>query len=228
LKSASKYGKNVKAIAVTGSINAITTGADVGTRDYNSSEWLPLSIDDAIKAQNAYYSYCVGKAEAEKAIWKYVQEEKPHYSVSVLLPCLIFGPPLQPITSLKKINYSNDVFYSLFNGTHEVTPPTSFPSYIDVRDLAQAHIASLTTPAVFNKRFIVGGKQYSSQLAVDALKAVPELKGRLPKDNDEVTSALTLSDVKGWNEKLGLKLRTSVETFGDAAREILKLEKSIE
>jgi hypothetical protein len=42
LKSASKYGKNVKAIAVTGSINAVTTGADVATRDYNSNEWLPV------------------------------------------------------------------------------------------------------------------------------------------------------------------------------------------
>ena len=42
LKSASKYGKNVKAIAVTGSVNAITTGADVATRTYNSSEWLPV------------------------------------------------------------------------------------------------------------------------------------------------------------------------------------------
>lgn len=150
LKSATKYGKNVKAIAVTGSVNAITTGADVGTRDYNSSEWLPvrfsspsqtpetqaneiqLSIADAIAAQNAYYSYCVAKAEAEKAIWKYVSEEKPHYSVSVLLPALIFGPPIQPIGNLKKINYSNDVFYSLFNGAYEVTPPTSFPSYVSL------------------------------------------------------------------------------------------------
>jgi hypothetical protein len=42
LKSAHKYGKNVKAIAVTGSINAITTGEDVKTRVYNSESWLPV------------------------------------------------------------------------------------------------------------------------------------------------------------------------------------------
>ena len=98
----------------------------------NQTNKLQLSIDDAVKAQNAYHSYCVAKAEAEKAIWKYVEEQKPHYSVSVLLPALIFGPPIQPIASLKKINYSNDVFYSLFNGTYEVTPPTSFPSYVSI------------------------------------------------------------------------------------------------
>lgn len=225
LKSASKYGKNVKVIAVTGSINAMTTGADAGQRVYQSSEWLPVSISDAVSAQNAYISYCVAKAESEKAIWKYVQEEKPHYSVSVLLPALIFGPPIQPISDLKKINYSTDVLYSLFNGTYEVTPSTSFPSYVDVRDLAWAHVKSLTTPAVFNQRFCIGGAAYASQIAVNALKTVPELEGRLPRDNDEVTTVVKFGDVKEWNEKLGLKIRTAEETFGDAARKIVELEK---
>lgn len=43
LKSATKFGKNVKAIAVTGSINAITTGEDAGKRIYDSAAWLPVS-----------------------------------------------------------------------------------------------------------------------------------------------------------------------------------------
>ena len=83
----------------------------------------------------------------------------------------------------------------------------------------------MTVPEVANKRFLVGGKQYFSQLAVDALKTVPELKGRLPKDSDEVPRKVVFSDVEEWNEKLGLKLRTPEETFGDAARRILELEK---
>lgn len=96
---------------------------------------------------------------------------------------------------------------------------------IDVRDLAAAHISSLTTPAVANKRFLVGGNKYSSQIAVDALKTVPELEGRLPKDGSEEEKLLRFDDVKEWNEKLGLKPRTPEQTFGDAARRILELEK---
>jgi hypothetical protein len=179
-----------------------------------------------------------------------MEENKPHFTVSILLPALIFGPPIQPISNIKKINYSTDVFYSLFNGTYEVTPPTSFGSYvrsplcpspaktgnkkkqqltsnptqIDVRDLAHAHILALTTPSVANKRFLIGGLPYSSQLAVDCLKRVPELAGRLPKDNDEVPPRVQMGDVEGWNEKLGLRLRTPEETFGDAARRLLELE----
>jgi hypothetical protein len=96
---------------------------------------------------------------------------------------------------------------------------------IDVRDLATAHIRALTVPEAANKRFLVGGKKYYSQLAVDALKGIPELKGRLPKDSGEVTREVVFGDVEEWNEKLGLQLRSAEETFGDAARRILELEK---
>lgn len=93
--------------------------------------------------------------------------------------------------------------------------------------MATAHIKALTTPAVANKRFLIGGRKYSSQIAVDALKGVPELKDRLPKDNDEVVPDLKFEDVLSWNEKLGLQVRTPEETFGDAARKILELEKKL-
>ncbi|KAH9209864.1 hypothetical protein DL95DRAFT_476241 [Leptodontidium sp. 2 PMI_412] len=198
---------------------------NIDTRVFTSKEWLPLTIEDAVKAQHPYFSYYVAKAESEKAIWKFVETEKPAFTVTVLLPALIFGPPLRPVTSSKNINYSSDVFHSLFNGTYETTPDTSFPSYIDVRDLAYAHIKSLTTPEVANQRFVVGGLHYSSQLAVNALKKVPELEGRLPKDNSEVEKYVKFGDVAEWNAKIGLTPRTPEETFGDAARKILEIEK---
>jgi hypothetical protein len=45
LRSANKYGKNLKAIAVTGSINAITTGdvEDRKSRVMSNTEWIPVS-----------------------------------------------------------------------------------------------------------------------------------------------------------------------------------------
>jgi hypothetical protein len=49
----------------------------------------------------------------------------------------------------------------------------------------------------------------------------------LPKDGDEVPKKANFADVEKWNEALGLKLRTAEETFGDAARRILELEKGL-
>ena len=97
---------------------------------------------------------------------------------------------------------------------------------IDVRDLATAHIKSLTTPEVANKRFIVGGKKFSNEIAIEALKGIKELEGRFPKPVEREEKVTKLGDVEEWNKKLGLVVRTEVETFGDTARKLLEMEKA--
>jgi thioester reductase-like protein len=58
LTSAKQFGKNVKAISVTGSVNAITLGDqdDVKKRVFGNKEWLAQGREDAIKAQHNYVS----------------------------------------------------------------------------------------------------------------------------------------------------------------------------
>jgi nucleoside-diphosphate-sugar epimerase len=94
-----------------------------------------------------------------------------------------------------------------------------------VRDLAAAHILSLDNPAVANQRLLVGGQKFSTQIALDALKQIPELKGRLPADGSEELAEIKWADVEEWNDKLGLKLTPAAETFKDTAKRILELEK---
>lgn len=91
-----------------------------------------LNSTDARAANHPYISYCVSKKEAEEAIWAFVESNKPAFTVTVLLPALIFGPPIQPVTGVKHMNYSTDVLYSLINGTYEKVPPTSFGSFVSL------------------------------------------------------------------------------------------------
>jgi hypothetical protein len=74
---------------------------------------------------------------------------------------------------------------------------------------------------------LVGGKKFSSQLAINVLKGIPELKGRLPRDSGEVEREVGFWDVEEWNGKLDLVPRSAEETFGDAARRLLELEKKL-
>ena len=71
----------------------------------------------------------------------------------------------------------------------------------------------------------MGGKPYSSQIAIDALQSVKELEGRFPKPKEYPASVITFGDVEVWNKTLGLDIRSDEETFGDAARRLLELEK---
>lgn len=101
---------------------------------------------------------------------------------------------------------------------------------IDVRDLAQAHILALDNPHVANHRVIVGGEPYSTQNCVDVLKKHTEFAHRLPKKDEQAKpdTELRFGDVKEWNSKLGLELRTAEETFVDTARALVELEGKLE
>ncbi|OCL02063.1 NAD(P)-binding protein [Glonium stellatum] len=243
LRSAAAYAPTVKSIAITGSVNSMTTGSpeELTATVFTNESWSNITQDDARKAQNAYISYCSSKKEAELAVWEFVKTEKPEFSVTIFLPALIFGPPIQPVTNIKKMNYSSDVFYSLFNGTYTEVPFTHsflFPSYIDVRDLAMAHVRALTMPKAANKRFLVGGMSLSASSVISTLRAlsekseedggIPALKGRLPEDTGKDVGVVPVRmEAREGNETLGLVLRSMEETFGDAARKVLDLEKTL-
>ncbi|KAF2806094.1 NAD(P)-binding protein [Mytilinidion resinicola] len=68
--------------------------------------------------------------------------------------------------------------YSLSDGTFAEVPGTHgvlFPSYVDVRNLATAHVRALTEPRVRGRRALVGGM---ALLATAVVEAMGRLAGR--------------------------------------------------
>jgi nucleoside-diphosphate-sugar epimerase len=188
--------------------------------------WLPYSREQARAMHNDFINYCSGKKEGELAIWDFVKANQPRFTVTVFLPALIFGPPIEPVKGgAKGVHFSTALVYALFNGTNEKIPPTMFPSYIDVRDLAVAHVRALTEPKVANKRLTIGGFPLTSTAMVHSLAKVPELKGRLPAESGEdknVVPARIVADE--GNTLLNMKFRSFDETMADTAARLLELE----
>jgi len=186
-----------------------------------------MTQEEARAAHSAYLRYCSGKKEGELAIWEFVRAQKPRFAVTVFLPALIFGPPVQHVRGgVRGLNYSSNVVYSLFDGSSDVVPATTFPSYIDVRDLAEAHVRALTEPKVANKRLNIGGMPMTYTALARALAKVPELEGRLAKESGE-DAKVTPARVEAGeaNRALGMTFRSLDETMADTARRILELEK---
>ncbi|KAJ9616363.1 hypothetical protein H2200_000081 [Cladophialophora chaetospira] len=230
LKSAKDYGKNVKAISVTGSLNAITTGSqdDVKSRVFGNKEWLPLGREDAIKANNNYISYCVGKKLAEEAIWKFVKEEQPSFTVTNFMPPLIWGPMLQPVKDVGRINFSNGLIGAIMDSKSSEggkVPNTAFPGSIDVRDLAKLQILALTTPGAANKRFVVGHPMLFNQVA-DVLRKDTKLgvADKIGEDNDEgETLTLPRLDISELEEVFGFKWTPLEDTVKGVAASLLEI-----
>lgn len=150
------------------------------------------------------------------------------------MPALILGPP----PSLEQLNLSVGLVYRFFNGSFDELPDTYaaglFPSYIDVRDLASAHVRALTSTAAANKRFLVGGAELTSTLILTTLAnlvekgELQELKGCLPIDKGkDIQSSLSLPQFGAdeGNKALGLSIRSAEETFRDLAKKIIALRK---
>ena len=215
---------------MTGSINASTTGSkeELLAGPLTNETWLPISREEARAANNNYISYCSAKKEGELAIWDFVKTASPKFTVTVFLPALIFGPPIQPVKGgVKGLNYSSKAVYGLIDGSAAEVPATTFPSYIDVRDLADAHVRALTEPRVAGKRLNVGGHPLTYTALAHALAKVPELAGRVPKDSGEDANvAPARIDASEANEALGLTFRSLDQTAADTARRLLELEKA--
>jgi hypothetical protein len=90
LRAAKAHARTLKSIAVTGSINASTLGTPEHLKQgpLNSDTWLPVTREEARKANNPYISYCSAKKEGELALWDFVKSQKPHFTVTVFLPAL--------------------------------------------------------------------------------------------------------------------------------------------
>ncbi|KAK1834969.1 hypothetical protein QBC39DRAFT_251200 [Podospora conica] len=228
LRSAKRSAPTLKSFVATGSVNALTTGMpdELKAGPMSNKTWLAITREQARETNNAYISYCSGKKEGELAIWDFVKTESPSFSVTVLLPALIFGPPLQPVKSVKSLNYSINLIYSFFSGQYTEIPPTSFPSFVDVRDLADAHVKVLTTPEAANRRLLINAKAMTYTQLVRALAKVPELAGRLPAESGEdanVTFANFEADED--NKVIGIEFRSVEDTMAATAQRILELEK---
>jgi nucleoside-diphosphate-sugar epimerase len=207
-------------------------GDDLATRTLTNRSWNTITQDYAKDANNMFVSYCSSKKESEKAVWLFMETEKPSFGVTVLLPALIFGPPIQPVKDSKHLNFSVDIFYSLWDGRNETIPDTMFPSYIDVRDLALAHVKALSVAAANNKRFLIGGMQFTCTAMARAIKDLVA-NGRLPAEvtaklatesgEDQRVAVANIEAGEG-NEALGMTFRSLEETVRDMALRILEIK----
>jgi nucleoside-diphosphate-sugar epimerase len=73
-------------------------------------------------------AYRASKVLAEKAAWDFVAKKKPGFDLVSLCPGMVFGPLAQPIESVKKLNTSNSIVWSVISGDAKTIPETRAPS----------------------------------------------------------------------------------------------------
>ncbi|MFD6444585.1 NAD-dependent epimerase/dehydratase family protein [Promicromonospora sp. NPDC060204] len=195
-------------VVLTSSFAAVGYSPKAGRR-YDETDWTdPEGPNDP---------YIRSKVLAERAAWDFVAEQDGGPGLTVLNPTGIFGPVLDG-----RLSTSVGAVQGLLTGAVAVLPRMRF-GVVDVRDVAEAHVRAMTTPAAVGERILLtSGDVVTWGWVIDLLRR--ELGVDISAvEQDAARGAdlpLEISNDKA-RRVLGMSFRPAGTTLLDTARSLL-------
>ena len=146
VKRAFEFAKkhNVKKVVLTSSVAAIFDTLEEKTY-YDETDW-----SDPENPSISHYSK--SKTLAERAAWDFVKNEGNPFELAVINPALVIGPSLSG-----DLGESNKAIAMVATGKMPVAVPLQF-GYVDVRDVANAHVLAMQNSNSNGERFALAEK----------------------------------------------------------------------
>ncbi|XP_031494201.1 phenylacetaldehyde reductase-like [Nymphaea colorata] len=198
---------SIKRVVVTSSMAAATFSQLARTPDVVVDEtW--FSDSDFCRESKLWYA--LSKTLAEEQAWKFAEEAK--MDIVTINPAMVLGPLLQPT-----LNSSVSLILDLINGSS--TYPNATFGYVNVKDVAQAHVLAFEDASANGRYCLVERVAHYSDVVKILHELYPDYK--LPaKCADEKPLAPTYQVSKIKAQKLGLSfiplvvsLRETVESL---------------
>ncbi|KAJ7062539.1 hypothetical protein C8F01DRAFT_1134502 [Mycena amicta] len=223
----------VKKVVVTSSI---ATAKNMVTNEGNTDkDWNPMTKEYAIASGNAMAVYAVSKKLAEVALWEWA-DKHPHVDVTTLNPTFFFGPftkyfPVPATPDMRTLNFStNFLVYNLIFKDGAFPPMAT--TYIDIRDVATAHVRALSAPPtsqVGRKRMIISSPTgWPVRTILEYIgEQRPALKERLMTAIPPTACDVLPVDWKRLEAVLGLKegdFKSTEATYLETLDNILEIE----
>ncbi|CEN62928.1 Putative 3-beta hydroxysteroid dehydrogenase/isomerase family protein (AFU_orthologue; AFUA_3G02250) [Aspergillus calidoustus] len=194
---------------------------------YTAKDWNPLTYAEAAApTTDAVVAYRGSKKFAELAAWEFVREKKPAFDLVALCPPMTFGPVVHPVASVNELNESNAMLWKVASGESPI-PLARVPFWIDVRDLAEAHVCALLKEEVGGKRYTpTAPERFSYGLAAGIIRGEFEgLRGRVSREEQSVDERYGL-DGETAGRELGFSYRGFRETVVDLVKQALEMERA--
>lgn len=181
LKTAKEHAPKVEKFVITSSFAAMMNWNEVGDDNAVVTEesWNPVTWEQAAEKGNVVLTYLASKKFAEKAAWDFIKAESPAFSLTTVNPAYVFGPGIA--IDAKALNTSNEVIVQGALSTKPGAPAPEGPAqmWVDVRDVAKAHISAISKD-LDNQRLMLCVSKFCNQELLDIInKDVPALKGKI-------------------------------------------------
>lgn len=219
--------ESVKRIVMTSSFASVLDASRKGPPyfTYTGQDWNPLTYEETVAPDtSAVIAYRGAKKFAELEAWNFVKDKKPGFTLVTLCPPMTFGPIVHPIDSLDKLNESNAMLWKIAKGESPL-PVARVPFWVDVRDVAAAHVEAVVREDTAMKRYTPSSPErftYGSAAAV-MREEFPELKEKVSKDEQKADESYGLDGETAARE-LGYTYHPFRETVQDLIKQTLAMK----
>lgn len=229
VKRAFKFAKkhNIKKVVLTSSVAAIIE-TDEEKEYFDENDWSDINCREIS-------SYAKSKTMAERAAWDFIKEHQNPFELAVINPALVTGPSLTG-----DLGESNKAIEMVVTGKMPVAIPINF-GFVDVRDVATAHILAMQNESSNGERFALSEKDLSYKeiakiLRDNGFKKAPRISVPiwiakfLANFNKELKIAVpfmgktrSLSKTSKAKDVLGWEPRPAEESIIDVANQIKEM-----
>ncbi|TFK63059.1 D-lactaldehyde dehydrogenase [Pluteus cervinus] len=190
LKSALKIG-SIKRVVITGSCASIVEILPQ-PKVFNESDWDEQAIrevNEMGRGARPMLKYRASKTLAEKAAWDWYKEHKSKidWDLVVLNPPYVFGPTIQAVSTPKDLGASmldlhNTIFVPGYKSKEGLYASSS---YVDVRDLGEAHVRALLRDEAGGERIIISSVDVAHSLEPNPIPSHPDLHKGFPYETEK-------------------------------------------
>lgn len=224
LSAASKSG-SVKKVVLTSSVAAVH-GDAIDMKEKGLLEFTEEQFNDSSSANHQPYSY--SKVLAEKEAWK-MEKEQQQWKLVVINPSFVVGPSLTGASDSESLNFMKDIL----KGKFAMGAPDLWFGFVDVRDVAHAHIVALEDPKAEGRHILAE----STMNVMDLTTILRDLFGKkykLPKRISPKLLMYIVGPMFGVNAKfvkrnIGYPIKLNTTRSREKLRlKYLPIEKSLE
>ena len=142
----------VRRVVLTSSFAAIGYGRPPQSQPFDDTSWTDLG--------GHVSAYVKSKTVAERAAWDFVGESSGGPELAVVNPVAVLGPVLGP-----DLSTSIELIKRMLDGAMPGCPALYF-GVVDVRDVADLHLAAMMQPAARGERFLAAAGDFMSLLDI--------------------------------------------------------------
>ncbi|OQD80134.1 hypothetical protein PENANT_c039G01818 [Penicillium antarcticum] len=226
---AARLNQNIRRVVIMSSFASVydaSLGLQPG-RVYTEKDWCPLTYEDGVNASMVPIAYRASKVVAERAAWDYIRDNPVQYQLMTLCPGMVFGQMIHPISSLSHLNASNQIIWQVMSaGMDAKLPPTKAPVWIDVEDLAETSLKTLTFSGTGNERFLVTQGSYDTQEVADIIRSRLSDRHRAPvgEPGKRIAATHYSCNSSKAQELLAMNFRTLEESIIPLAHQLYDME----